>query len=135
MIGVAWHPFVHIGAESEFTVRALTVLFHFNGKKRRVIDTDADLLNRRHQKILVRLALEDRGKQLHQRRAADRRAEIEPRAVAGNPHIEIAAERRIPEVDRRQAFRRSPLRGLRQAVEALGRIRFLFLPLVRHCLP
>ena len=74
--------------------RPLDLEFHRN--KWNVIDRDATLLDRRDEIIFVPFPLEHGSKQLHQRRPADRGLEIEPGAVGGDAHIEVAAERRIP---------------------------------------
>ena len=55
-------------------------------------------------KYLSLLALEHRGEQLDQRGPADRRLQIEPGAVGGDAHVEIAAERRVPQMHRRRAL-------------------------------
>ena len=47
---------------------------HLDGEERRVVDLDADPLDRRDQHIAIAVLAQDRGEQLHQRRAADRRA-------------------------------------------------------------
>src|SRR6202011_5247593 len=77
---------------------------HLDRKERRVVDTDADLLNRGHEKVLAVLALEDGRKQPHQRRPPDWSSHVEPRTIAGDSHVEIAAEWRIPQMHRRQSF-------------------------------
>ena len=99
----ACHPVVDIGAEVEHPARRL-ILRHckLDGQERRVVDLDAALLHRRDQKVFVALALEHRGEQLHQRRPADRRLQVEPGAVGGDAHVEIAAKRRVPPLDRRR---------------------------------
>ena len=92
----ARHPLVDIGAEGERARRPRPFGFHLDRRERRIVDRDADLLDRRDQEILVALALEHRGEQLHQRRPSDRRLHVEPGAVGRDAHVEIAAERRIP---------------------------------------
>jgi hypothetical protein len=46
-------------------------------------------------KYLSPSRLEHRSEQLDQRRPADRRFHVESSAVAGDAHVEVAAERRI----------------------------------------
>src|SRR5262249_430175 len=66
---------------------------------------------------IVALALEHRGEQLDQRRPADRRLEVEPGPVGGNPHVEITTEGRIPQVYRRRSFTAGLFGGAGDAVE------------------
>src|SRR5690606_20643687 len=83
---------------------------------RRILDADADLLHGRDEIGLAVLVLAQHGrKELHQWHPADRRAEVEPGAVAPDLHVEIAAEGRIPALDRRKPLsgpRRAPDQGL-----------------------
>ena len=46
---------------------------------------------------------ENRGKKLEQGFPANGRIHVKPRAIGGNPHIEVAAKGRIPQVNRGQA--------------------------------
>ena len=78
------------------------LVLHLHGEERRVVDANADLFDRGHEKVLAVFALEDGREQPHQRRPADRRAHVEPCSVGGDSHVEIAAERRIPQMHRRQ---------------------------------
>jgi hypothetical protein len=65
---------------------------------------NAALLDRSNEKVLVSFALEHRSKKLNQGRAANRGFRVEPRAISGDPHIEIAAKGRVPALDRRRSF-------------------------------
>ena len=49
MIRVAAHDVVDIGAENEALLRPAVLDLHLHREKRRVVDADADLLDRRHQ--------------------------------------------------------------------------------------
>ena len=111
MVGVARHPIVDIGAEAQQRSALVRVLDHFDSQKRRIVDLDADLLDRRHQEVFVALALQNGREQPHQGGTTDRRAEIEPGSVRSDAHVEIAAERRIPQMYGRQAL---ALGGARQ---------------------
>ena len=102
MVRPARDPIVDIGAEVEHPAGRLFLDIKLDREERRILDLDAALLNGRDQEILFALALEHRGEQLDQRRPADRRLEIEPGAVGGDAHVEIAAKRRIPALDRRR---------------------------------
>src|SRR5262249_28330550 len=88
------------------------------------------------QEVLVPFPLQHRCKQFYECRPADRSLEIEPGPVGRDPHVEIAAERRIPQVYGRQPFlRRLALRrfayGAGNGVEP-SRWR---LPFLRHGFP
>ena len=76
---------------------------HLDGEERRVVDLDADALDRRHQHVAFAVLAQDRGEELHERQAADRRAQVEPRSVGGDAHVDVAAVGRIPQVHRRGA--------------------------------
>ena len=102
--GIAGHPVIYIGAKAQQPASAVALSDHFDGEKRRIIHADADLLDWCHQKVLAILSLEDCRKQPNQRRPANRRPHVKPRTVTGDSHIEIAAERRIPKMHRRQCL-------------------------------
>src|SRR3546814_2243761 len=91
------------------TLFPYTTLFrsHLHGEERRGVDSDAAFLDRRHQHVtVVRLASQNPGKQLDQRRTADRRPHVMPAAIPGDAHVDFAAKRRIPQMDRWLAARR-----------------------------
>ncbi len=86
---------------------------HLDGHEMRVLDADADLFHRRDQIGLSVLILAQHGReQPDELLAADRRAHVEPCAVRLYFHVEIAAEFRIPPLDRRD----SALPGRRTAL-------------------
>ena len=85
-------------------VRSRYVEIH--GQKRGIVDGDADLFNRGDKKVIVPLTLQDRREEPHKRRAADGGAKVEPGAVAGDAHVDLAAKGRVPQVNRRRAFLR-----------------------------
>src|SRR3984957_11181236 len=124
----ARYPIVDIGAKVQHAAFGAILDIELDGEKRRVVDSDAALLHRRNQEVTVALALEPRGDRLHQRRPADRRLHVEPGAVGGDAHIEIAAERRVPALDRRWGLSAGPrsLACYRPEAE---------LPFRRHSLP
>jgi len=97
----------HIGHEGQALVLALPLGPEIDGDKGRIIDGDADLLDRGDQKILAPLALEDGREQPYQCRAAYGRALIEPCAVARDPHVQITAKGRVPQMHRRQPLARA----------------------------
>src|ERR1035437_4982390 len=65
-------------------------------------DDYPDLFDRGDQEIFVALALEHRGEQLDHGGASDRGLLVEPGTVGGDPHVDIAAKRRIPQLHRRR---------------------------------
>src|SRR6266852_194798 len=117
MLAPAGDPIVDIGAKAQRSTLPAALDRELDREKRRVLDDEAAFLDRRHQKILVVLPFEDGGEQLHQRRPPDRGPEIEPGAVGGDAHVEIAAERRIPQVDRRRPLAGGFARGAREGVQ------------------
>src|SRR5262245_14396826 len=102
MILAAGDPVVDVGAEVEDVARRPIRNLEFDREERRVVHRDAALLDRRDQKIPVAFTLEYGSKQLDQRGPADWRLHVEPGAVGRDPHVEIAAKRRIPQVYRRR---------------------------------
>src|SRR5580692_1557550 len=98
MRGIATNPVIDIGPETQQRAACVALLEHLDREERRVVDADADLLHRRHEKVLAVLALQDRRKKPDQRRPADWRAHVKPRTIACDSHIEIAAEWRIPKM-------------------------------------
>src|SRR5207253_1542859 len=93
----------------------------FNCKERRVIDLYAAFLNRGNEKVFIALALQNGREQFHQRGTPNRRLEIEPGPVGGNAHVEIAAERWIPQVNRRRSFASGLAYRARHAVQSSSR--------------
>jgi hypothetical protein len=92
--------------------------------------------------VLAVFALEDRRKQPDQRGPTDRRPHIVPRTVTGDSHVDIAAERRIPQMHGRQSFAggtrvRSTPDGSGDSLKVLIAFEALIggPPLLRHCLP
>ncbi len=97
MIGAGDHLVVEIGAKAQALVPARALDRKRDRNERGVLDLDAPFLDRSDQPVgSVVVAAQDRGEQLDQRFAADGRAVIEPSAVARDPHVEIAAKRRLP---------------------------------------
>src|SRR5690606_33024724 len=91
-----------IGDEGEDLLTPLALCPQVHRHEGRVIDGDANLLAGGDEEIPIPLALQDRGEKLDKGGSADRRAEIVPRAVAGDADVEIAAEGRVPEMHRRR---------------------------------
>jgi hypothetical protein len=129
MLRSACDPVVDIGAEMQNALPRLCLDSELHGEERRVIDLDAAFLHRRDEIIFVLFALEHRGEELHQRRPPDGRLEIVPGAVGGDAHIEVAAERRVPQVHRRRAVPCGCAGRARDCIDALP------LPFLRHSLP
>src|SRR6266705_7060401 len=93
---IATHPVVDIGPEAQQPAAIVVFLAHLDCEKRRIVDADADLLDRRHEKVLAVLALQYGLKKPDQGRPADWRTHVKPRTITGDSHVEVAAERWIP---------------------------------------
>ncbi len=94
-----------IGAEGQHLLAFTLRHAHLDGDEGRVDDADADFFHRSYEIGLPVVVLaQNSRKQPHQRRPADRRAHVEPGAVGADFHVDIAAEGRIPPLDRRQAL-------------------------------
>src|ERR1700736_2945194 len=98
MSRLAIDPVIDIGAKPQEPAARVVLVAHLDRHEGCIVDTDADLLHRSHEKVLAVLALEDGREQPHQRRPADWRAHVEPRTIAADSPVEVAAERRIPQV-------------------------------------
>ena len=111
--GVDTDEIVDVGPEGDLPPGPLPVHRHLDREEGRVLDRDADALDRRDEHEALRIAAQDRGEQLYEGGPADRRAVIEPGSVGGDAHVDVAAERRVPALDRRRSFRASggPNRG------------------------
>src|ERR1700730_14523891 len=110
MAGARLDPILDIGPEPQHLVRSLLRRPHFHGQKRCVLDFYADPLDRRDKNVAIGVLAQDRREKPHEGGAADRRAAIKPRPVAGDPHVDIAAKRRIPLLHRgERPLRRSAL--------------------------
>ena len=119
----SFHDVADIGAKRQRLPVAFSRHVHLDRHERRILDADADLFHRRDEiGPAVFVLAQDRGKQLHQRHAADRRAEVEPGPIAANFHVEVAAEWRIPALHRRRTL--AGARGARnQRLKAGGVLR------------
>ena len=111
----------HIGVEDQRLIRRLAFEVHGGRDEGHVLDRDADLLDRRHQNIALLVLAQDRGEEPHQRGAADRRAVIEPGAVAADAHVDLTAIGRVPALDRARLRRIAGTRA--RGKEAGQRIR------------
>jgi hypothetical protein len=116
----ARNPVIHICPEAENTAAALPFGLHLHGGERRVVHRDADLLHRGLEEVLLPLAPQHRGEQLHQRGPPDRRLEIEPGPIRRDAHVEIAAEWRIPQMHGRRAALAGALCRTRDRVQTAG---------------
>ena len=104
VLGIGRDQFPGIEAKGERGVPADTLRLHFDRDKGGVLDRDVELFDGRDQDIAaVGLATQDGREQPHHFLAPDRRAHVEPCPVACDPHVAVAAMRRIPLRDRRQA--------------------------------
>ena len=92
-----------VGLESEGLVGACSGRSEVDGDEGGVINLDADFLNRRDKDVTIAVFSQDCGEKAHKLGAANGCAEIKPRPVACNPHVDIAAIRGIPQVYRRQS--------------------------------
>ena len=96
MFRIYGHYVFDVGAEREPRFVRLAAAPHFDRQKRRIVDPDPDLLDRRHQDVTLVLTAHDRGEQLDEWRPADRRATIKPCSIGSDAHVDIAAVGRIP---------------------------------------
>src|SRR5262245_14383008 len=78
MAGARRDPIVHIGPEFENASSIALRDFHFDGKKRSIVDDNSNFFHRRNQEMLVAFPLKYGSEQLDQGRAPDRRLLIEP---------------------------------------------------------
>lgn len=91
MVGPRRHNLVEIGAEAKATLGAFAFARELDGDERRVLDGDAAALDRGDERIgAIILAPQNRGEELDEAGTGDRGAAVEPGAVAGDPHLEIA---------------------------------------------
>src|SRR4029078_2379484 len=83
---------IEISAEGETLSAAIVMALHGNGKKRRILDLDQNLLRRSHQEVApVVLASHHRGEKLDERLTSDWAPTVEPRAVTCDLEANIAA--------------------------------------------
>ena len=94
------HPVADIGDKRQ----PIGGLIEIHRNKWSIFHLDADFFHRRDKEIRIPLAPNDAGEQPDQFDPANRRAQIKPCAVAGDPHVDIAAKRRVPQMHRRRAF-------------------------------
>src|SRR5262245_148017 len=93
MVGIQGHFVIEIGSERQGLFLTRTRGVNLNGGKGRVVYADPGPFHRRYQPIVaVIFSPQYRGKQLHQRFAANRRTMIEPCTVMADAHVDIAAE-------------------------------------------
>src|SRR5262245_62571051 len=78
-------PIVHIGPEFKNAARIALRDFHFDGKKRRIVDDNSDFFHRRNQEMLVTFPLKYGSEQLDQSRTPDRRFLIKPGPIGSDP--------------------------------------------------
>src|SRR4029078_7225676 len=104
MAGPSSHPVGNIGTEFEDLPAMATRGFHLHREERRVFDDDSDFLYRCHKKVFVAFPLEHGCKQFDQSQPADWRLLIEPGAIGGDPHVDIAAKGWIPKLEGRGAL-------------------------------
>ena len=87
-------PVVQIGAKPEDLAVTYAFGVAFDRREGGVVDQDPAALGRRDQPVFARVvALQDGRKELDQRLACNRRALVEPGAVAGDANIEVATGR------------------------------------------
>jgi len=111
---------IDIGDKAQALPFTLATDFQPNRNERRVFDLDTDLLYRRHQEIVLTVATNHRGKQTHHCRPPNRRTLIVPGPVARDTHVQVATERRVPQMHRRQPFLLPTSGKLRQQISSLA---------------
>src|SRR5215510_2771714 len=126
--GSADHPIVDVGAKVKRLTRSGCFDPQLDRYEWHVIDRDSALFDRSHKEIAVTFALKYGREQFDQGGPPDWGLEIVPSSVGGDPHVEVTAERRIPQVHRRKAACR--FCGAREGVE-----RYRRMPFLRHGLP
>ncbi len=74
-----------------------------DGAKCCCLNLDLELFDRRHEEVAtVRVPAKNRREETDEGRSADRRAFVKPGAVPGDAHPRMAADVRIPALDRRK---------------------------------
>ncbi len=96
------HLVAHMGGKGDRGLPANPSHIEIHRHKGRIIHHNPHFFHGSDQKIPVPLAPQDRTEQPHHGRPANRRPQIEPRPVAGDPHVDIATERRVPQMHRRR---------------------------------
>jgi len=109
-----------IGDKAQALRLTLATDFQPDRNERRIFDLDTDLLYRCHQEVVVAVAANHRGKQTHHCRPPDRRTLIVPGPVARDAHVQIATERRVPQMHRRQPFLLPASGQLRKQIPSLA---------------
>ena len=120
MAGARLDPILDVGPEPQNSLWFFPRHRHFHGKERRVLDFYADFFDGRDKNIAFRVLAQNRRKKPHEGGAADRRAAVKPRPVSGDPHVDIAAIRRIPLLHRRQCLLRGVAFGCGQGFNIQG---------------
>ena len=96
MVGIRRHIFVKICAETYLLVPSGAGRRDINRQKGSVIDLDTAFFDGRFQpEIPGFVPFQDRGEKFNHRRPVYGRTAIMPNSVSRDPHIDIAAERRI----------------------------------------
>src|SRR5271157_561180 len=103
MFGARLDPIPDIGRKSQNQLRLRPRDRHFNSQESRVLDLYANFLDGRDENIAVGVLAQNGREEPHEGWPADRRAAVKPGPVAGNPHVDVAAKRRIPLLHRRQS--------------------------------
>ncbi|MNC53204.1 hypothetical protein D3C75_1025950 [compost metagenome] len=111
---------IDIGGKAQDLSLTLTFHVHGNRHERRIVDLDADFLDRGDEEIIIAVAADDGGEQLDHRLAPDRRAQVVPGTVTGDTHVDIATEVRVPQMHRWQPL--FGLGNLRQQIYGLAGI-------------
>ena len=93
-----------MGGERQHLIKTGPVSVEIRGHERGVFDCDSHLFDRCHEEILVLVLAENRREKLNQFEASNRCAKVEPRTITCDPHVQIPAKRRVPQVDRWQSF-------------------------------
>src|SRR5260221_32124 len=117
-----------MGAEAKLPPRRAVVDTQLDGHEWCIIHRDAALLHRSDEEVFFALPLENGSKQFDQRGPADRSALVEPRTVGRDPHVDVAAKGRIPQVDRRRPLAGRGFHSARNAFEPV----LATLPFLRH---
>jgi hypothetical protein len=78
MISVGGHNVANVSREQQFAASITPTLLDINGDERCILDSDPQLLNRRNEKIAVRVPAENAGKEFDQRLSLYATAFVDP---------------------------------------------------------
>jgi hypothetical protein len=103
MVAVEHHRIAAVEPEGDAELAAIALAMHFDGAEGSSFHIDVELLGRRDEHVAaVGLAPQDRREEADHGWPIDTFALVIPRAVAGDPHVRMAASLGIPLIHRRK---------------------------------